>query len=116
MKIRFLADANFNEIILLATIRREPLIDFQTASAGNLANRSDSEVLSIATQGGRILVTHDQKTMPRHFSEFIPIQTSAGVLIIPQHLSVSSVVDDLLLIWTTTEADEWVNRICFLPL
>jgi len=33
MKIRFQADADPNQIILLATIRREPSIDFQTAQA-----------------------------------------------------------------------------------
>jgi len=26
------------------------------------------------------------------------------------------VVEDLLLIWSATEAEEWINRICFLPL
>jgi hypothetical protein len=37
VKIRFQADADLNEIILLAVMRREPLIDFQTATAGRLA-------------------------------------------------------------------------------
>jgi hypothetical protein len=34
MKVRFQADADLNQIILLATIRREPAIDFQTAMTG----------------------------------------------------------------------------------
>ena len=33
MKIRFQADADLNQIIVLATVRREPSIDFQTAEA-----------------------------------------------------------------------------------
>jgi hypothetical protein len=32
MKVRFQADADLNQIILLATIRQEPAIDFQTAT------------------------------------------------------------------------------------
>jgi hypothetical protein len=44
------------------------------------------------------------------------METSPGLLVIPQHLPVAAAVEDLLLIWFATEADEWVNRICFLPL
>jgi hypothetical protein len=43
MKIRFQADADLNQIILLATVRREPTVDFQTASAAGLANLGDRE-------------------------------------------------------------------------
>jgi hypothetical protein len=32
MKPRFLADADFNQKIVLGLLRREPTIDFQTAS------------------------------------------------------------------------------------
>jgi hypothetical protein len=38
------------------------------------------------------------------------------VLIVPQHLSVVAAVDDLLLIWHATEAEEWINQIRSLPL
>lgn len=40
MKVRFQADADLNQIILLATVRQEPSIDFQTALAAGLANLS----------------------------------------------------------------------------
>lgn len=89
MKIRFQADADLNQIILLATVRREPAMDFQTAGAAGLAHRRDKEVLAIAAREGRVLVTHDQKTMPRHFAEFIATEPSAGLLVIPQHLAVA---------------------------
>lgn len=116
MKIRFQADADLNQLILFATVRREPAIDFQTALAAGLANLSDTEVLAMAAREGRVLVTHDQRTMPRRFAEFITTETSPGLLIIPQHLSVAAAVEDLLLIWFATEEEEWINRICFLPL
>lgn len=116
MKVRFQADTDLNQIILLATVRQEPSIDFQTALAAGLANLSDREVLAMAARAGRVLVTHDRKTMPRHFSEFIATETSAGVIIISQHLPIASAVGDLVLIWSATEASDWINRICFLPL
>lgn len=116
MKVQFQADADLNQIILLATVRREPAIDFQTAGAAGLAHRPDREVLAIAARERRVLVTHDQKTMPRHFVEFITTATSPGLLVVPQHLPIATVVGELLLIWFTTEAEEWTNRVSFLPL
>jgi hypothetical protein len=64
----------------------------------------------------RVLVTHDQKTMPRHFAEFIKNHESSGVIIVPQHLPIHIVTEELLLIWSASEAQEWINRICYLPL
>jgi hypothetical protein len=116
MRIRYQADADLNEIILLAAVRREPVIDFQTALAAGLAHLQDPEVLAIAARERRILVTHDQRTMPRHFANFIGQNASYGVLVVPQHIPAPVVVENLLLIWSATEAEEWINRICFLPL
>ncbi|MBI3801070.1 MAG: DUF5615 family PIN-like protein [Deltaproteobacteria bacterium] len=116
MTIRFQADADLNLIILLATIRREPRIDFLTAEAAGLTGLKDPEVLTIAAREGRVLVSHDQKTMPRHFAEFIAHTPSPGLLIVSQHLPVATAIADLLLIWFTTEAEEWINQIRFLPL
>ena len=116
MKVRFQADADLNQAILQGTTRREPTIDFQTAQGADLSGLNDPEVLGIASSEARVLVTHDQKTMPTHFGEFITAHTSPGVLIIPQHVPVSSAIEELILIWSATEAEEWVNRICYLPL
>ena len=116
MTVRFQADADLNQVILLANIRREPAVDFQTAMAAGLTGLNDAEVLARAARDGRVLVTHDQKTMPRHFANFLATQSSPGVLIIPQHLQVAAVVDDLLLIWLASAAQEWVNTIRFMPL
>ena len=41
---------------------------------------------------------------------------SSGVIIIPLKLLVRGAVEDLLLIWTASEAEEWRNRIQVLPL
>jgi hypothetical protein len=81
-----------------------------------LAHLEDLDVLALAAREGRVLVTHDSKTMPRHFADFIASQESPGVIIVPQHLAVGLAVDDLFLIWMATEADEWKNRICYLPV
>jgi predicted nuclease of predicted toxin-antitoxin system len=116
MTLRFQADADLNQIILHAVIRREPALDFRTAGAAGLMGLRDPEVLALAARAGRVLVTHDQKTMPRHFAAFITTETSPGVLIVPQRLSVAAAAEDILLIRSTMDADEWRNTIRFLPL
>ena len=116
MRIRFQADADLNQAILQGTIRREPTIDFQTANEAGLSGLNDPEVLAIASNDGRTLVTHDNRTMPTHFGEFLITHTSPGVLIIPQYVPVSMAVEELILIWSATEAEEWINRICYLPM
>jgi len=116
MKVRFQADADLNEILVRALLRREPGIDFQTSQTAGLVSLSDLDVLTLASRTGRLLVTHDRRTMPRHFAEFIAKQSSAGVLIIPQSLPITQVVEELILIWSATEAEEWINRIFSLPM
>jgi hypothetical protein len=114
--VRFQADADLNLAILFGLQRREPSIDVQTAVVADLANRHDLEVLEIAAADGRLLVTHDQKTMPGHFATFVAQRESAGVILVPQHLPVATVIDELLLVWGASDADEWINRIRYLPL
>ena len=116
MPVRFQADADLNQFIVSAVLRRVPAIDFRTATAAGLAGVKDQEVLAFAARDGRILITHDQATMPRHFAEFLRIQRSPGLIVIPQHLLLGDVADDLILIWTATHADEWIDRIAFLPI
>jgi hypothetical protein len=57
MKVRFQADADLNQTILLATLRREPAIDFQTALAAGLTGLDDPSVLARAATEGRVIVT-----------------------------------------------------------
>lgn len=49
--------------------------------------------------------------MPHHFGEFVNRSSSPGVLIFPQHLPIGFVVEELVLIWSATDAAEWANRI-----
>ena len=116
MPIRFLADADLNEDIVTGIVRREPRIDFQTAQAANLRELSAPEVLAMAAHENRILVTHDRRTMPRHFADFIQHRHSPGVFVIAQSVRVGIAIEELLLVWTVSDSEEWANLIVSLPL
>jgi hypothetical protein len=116
MSIRLQADADLRQVIVKAVRRREPAIDFQTATQARLAGLADHQVLARTANDGRVLVTHDRKTMPEHFSEFIACHISSGVIIVPQDMRVVAAVEELILIRSASSSEEWRNRICFLPL
>lgn len=52
MPVRFQADADFNQIIVSAVVRRSPQIDFRTATAAGLAGTADAEVLALRLAKG----------------------------------------------------------------
>src|SRR6266480_7495678 len=106
MKIRFQADADLNEDIVSGVVRRVPEIDFQTATKAGLSGRHDEQVLEVAASEGRILVSHDWETMPYHFAEFIATGSSPDVLIVPQHPGVGAAIEESLMIWFVSEAEE----------
>jgi len=116
MKVRFQADADLNEDIVAGIIRREAAVDFQTAEEADLRGLPDQAVLFHAAQEGRILVSHDRRSMPHQFAEFILNQESPGVLIIAQNVSVSTAIEELLLVWGASDREEWINLIVDLPL
>ena len=116
MTIRYQADADLNQTIVTGVLRREPTIDFQTAFGAGLEGVKDPDVLAIAAQQGRILVSHDRRTMPLEFATFITCNQSSGVIIVYRKLSIEVVIEELLLIWAASSAEEWVNRIAKLPL
>jgi hypothetical protein len=104
VKVRFQADNDLRKAIVRGVVRSEPRIDFQSAQAARLDGVPDGEVLALSADAGRILVSHDFQTIPRHFQQFTRNRRSPGVLLVRQDLPVGKAVETL-----------WVNRICLLP-
>ena len=114
--IHFQADADLDHDIVLAVRRRERAVDFASAADGGIVGLGDPEVLEIAAQQDRILVTHDRRTMPDHFRHRLESgKESPGVFIVSQFEPIGSVVEVLMLVWSTSEPAEWRNQICHLP-
>lgn len=98
-------------------IRREPAIDFLWAHAAKLHGVGDGEVLDIAAMQGRILVSQDFRTMPKHFAEFLSAgRSSPGVFLIKQRPPLAALIDELVLVWTASTPDDWTNQIVEIPL
>lgn len=117
MRIRFQADNDLNGSIVRATLRREPSIDFQSAQTAQLDGLDDLAVLARAAAEGRILVTHDKRSISRNLTAFLAnANRSPGVLVvIPQNAPLRAVVEDLVLIWTDHHPADWANAVTKIP-
>ena len=116
MQLCFLADANLDQDIVAGLLRREPSIDFELPQSVLADGTGDPVVLAIAASLGRILVTHDIRTMPFHFAEFVLHSASPGLILVPQNMQIKSVIDELLLIWLVSDGEYWRNRYRRLPI
>jgi len=115
--LRLLIDQDLDHDVLRGLIRRIPQLDAVTAFELGLSEATDPELLTRAAQEGRIIVTHDRKTMPGHAGDLMNEgKDIAGLFVVPRSLPLHQVLEDLELLVTCSESDEWVNVVRYLPL
>lgn len=76
----------------------------------------DEQVLELAAEQGRVLVSHDLATMAQHFQAFTRHSDSPGLILVPQRLSIGAAIEELCLAWTCQDTEEFRNVILYLPL
>ncbi|HTC32014.1 MAG TPA: hypothetical protein VK724_01505 [Bryobacteraceae bacterium] len=54
--------------------------------------------------------------MPGHLVRFVERPSGPGVIIVSQDLDVGAAIEDLLIIWAASDAEEWRNQLGFVPL
>jgi hypothetical protein len=114
---RFLADHDLNEAIVDGVLRRDPHVEFNRARSVGLAGRLDPDVLDYAADRGLIIVSHDVNTMPAHATDRLAkAQPFPGRIMIRQSLPLADAINNVMLIWSASEAEEWAGLIVFLPL
>jgi hypothetical protein len=113
---RFQADNDLRSVIRTGVLRREPAIDFQSAGEAQLHGVSDPDVLRLATEQHRILISHGSEFHAGHFRDYLRVGNhSPVVLILPQEARVADAIESIVLIWIASEAEEWIDRIDWLP-
>ena len=116
MRVRFQADADLDGRILRGLRRTAPGIDIRAAADAALAGLTDPEVLRIAAAAGRILVSQDRRTMPAHFARFSVGVQSPGLILLREATPIATAIEELALIWSASEAEEWKGRLVWIPL
>jgi hypothetical protein len=113
--IRFQADADLNRSIVHGVRRREPAIDFATAADSGLEGASDESVLAFAASSGRILISHDHRTMIEQFRNMRQLTPIPSLFLVRQSTPVGAVIDAIVLVWSASCESEWTNQLRYLP-
>lgn len=116
MRVRFQADSDLDGRILRGLRRRAPELDIRTATEAGLEGIKDPDVLRIAADSGRVLVSQDRRTMPGHFARHIKEARSPGLILIREAVPVVVATEELILIWGASETEEWIDRLIWIPL
>jgi hypothetical protein len=115
LRIAFQADADLDPDIGRGLRRREPSIDFRHSAEVIPEGTPDDEVLRVAAEAGRVLVTRDVRTMLVHFRKFVVERVSPGVLLIPSSRSTGAAIEGLLKVWLTWTPEDLRNQVRWLP-
>lgn len=117
MTPRFLADENIDPDLVLGLRRRVDHIDIARVQDVGLRTSDDPEILRWAAEEGRILVSHDLKTIPIFAGDrLIAGLPMPGVILLSATLPIATAIDELSAIAGATDAAEWVNQVAYLPL
>ncbi len=115
--LQFLADEDFNRVIVDGLLARKPDLDIVRAQDVGLARMIDPVVLTWAAERGRVLLTHDVRTMTRFTYERIRAGLPCpGVFVVPQTAPVGRIIDDLLVVAAGSLPNEWEGQVRYLPL
>ncbi|MBN9610182.1 MAG: DUF5615 family PIN-like protein [Actinobacteria bacterium] len=116
MSPRFLADENIDSDLVLGLRRRVDDIDVLRVQDVGLRTVSDPEILQWRADEGRILISHDLKTIPRFAGERLAAGLPMpGVIPLRSSLSIAQAIDEIAAIAVASDAEEWNNQIAYLP-
>ena len=114
--LRFLSDEDFDGRIIRGLRHRRKDIDLVRAQDVGLPGASDEKLLEWAAENGRILLSHDKRTMPIHVRERVADgQSVPGIFIVLSPSSIGRCIDDIELLVECSDASEWQNTITYLP-
>jgi hypothetical protein len=115
---RFLFDENVSRILSKALRAQDGTIDIVCVGevGGPPKGTLDPELLEMAETDKRFVVSDDRNTMPQHVLEHLANgRHTWGVALLRKGFSVTRYVQDLLLIQRASNADEWTDRIEYIP-
>lgn len=76
---------------------------------------TDPAILLWAEREKRILVSQDQATLSRHLSNHVSSGRTSPGIFLTRNVPLSDIVDFLTCAAYSSNADEWENRVTFIP-
>jgi hypothetical protein len=109
---RQLSDQNFNGPILCGLFRRLPNLDLVRAFDIGLAMATDPVLLKWAASEGRILLSHDIKTLPPFaYDRVRRDQSMPGVFLMRDIMPIGHAIGELLHVIQSTSQTDWADDV-----
>lgn len=118
MKPRFLLDEHIGRVIQRQLRRRDSRIDVLLIGDPRAPSKGmpDPELLVWLEETGYILVTYDESTIPGHLIDhYKQGRHVPGILWVRADASLGQIIDALLIIWDASEAEEYIDRLLYIP-
>jgi hypothetical protein len=114
--VRFLADEDLNGRIVRGLFLRKSDLDLVRVQDVGLSGAADENILQWAEEKGRMLLTHDARTMPKHVRDRVVGGSHVpGVFIVDDLAPIGACIGDILLVADCSDETEWRDQIHYLP-
>lgn len=115
--LKLAIDEDLDNRILHGLLLRVPNLDIKRVQDAGLAGMDDPGVLEWAAREGRILITHDKRTMTLYAYERVATELPMpGLLAVKRRAKVGQVIDDLVTILEASGIDDWNGVVAYIPL
>jgi Domain of unknown function (DUF5615) len=116
--LKLLLDENFNNDVLKGLLQEKPDLDvIRAQDVPEVLGKSDPELLAWAAEQGRIVLTHDTRTLIGYAYDRVRAgEPMPGVTRVKQHVSLSRIIEDILLMVADDRPEEFENQVTYLPL
>ena len=118
MKIRFLLDENLSPRLKTALLRLNPMIDVLRVGDPEAPplGTQDPDLLRYLEVTQRLLVTSNRTSLPAHIeAHWVADGYLWGILWVRPGTPMGRLAQDLYLVWEASEAEEWVDRLDWIP-
>ena len=118
MKVKFILDENLSFRLKIAVLRLNPEIDILRVGDENAPKLGtlDPDALIYLGISQRLLITDNRTSMPEHLKDYWQTdQKMWGLLWVRPTTTMGKLAEELILIWETSQAEEWINVIDWIP-
>ena len=119
MKVPFLLDENLPPKLKSAVLHLQPEIDILRVGDANAPplGTLDPEIISYLESSQRLLVTDNRKSIPGHLEEYWATGGQIwGLFWVRPSASLGRWAEEIVIVWETSEAEEWIDKLDWIPL
>ena len=115
--MRFAADENFDGRILNGLYDRLPDLDIVRVQDTEMYKAPDQKLLEWLAGEGRILLTHDVRTMPGYvYARVRAGQSSPGVIEVHKDTPIGVAIDELEIVIRAGTPEAFENQVKYIPI